>query len=691
MYKTKNNKGQLAIFIALIFQFVFVLFAMLLNVALVVHDKINLQNSVDIAAYYGAMKQAQTLNAIAHINYQIRQTWKLYAWRYHVMGNPYAVKRGCLGNDEAQLCDPIPGNPRITRGKYVFCTSAYNAEGKLGWLAFRLPGTPQDNKWEPDSGKDDEFCKDPVLQIPDLAVPPVSQWNPVLTRAFEEVTRKAIEDVEKRCKAYAYTNWLFALFSLYHFRVDQSRKAKLIYKIANELAREGKDLEGTQIYDGARNTFKKNLTYINHKAYNNNSFKTFNSLEETDPISWLDPEGFYVYPSVYVQPEAIEESCKGELAWINKKPHGASSEMKELADHLIAHRNFSGLCQYDNKPHNFCEASAGLSKKENFIIYYGVKAELEYKNQIFLPFFENSSITLKAQGFAKPFGGRIGPKGEDDPRLPQSYQPGSRVNVDTAIENAPNYSKYPGDTHGLKSQYVQSKWASKIYDSSRSHKSIENYLPDSLMNSNQAPKSPLSEGSVSRKWEIAATAPDLFDITYFTILPSYMDTYYKKLNKLKDKLGWQVAPDFTGTTTSGIATPDFGGIEGVKRQVPSSPYSVGIWPVQFNPVSELQAQNLFYVIKQLKHLMTGWNPSQIKYTKQYRYPVADDTKSTFGQCKTWDYEMEPVQDDDKGRDARIPTGCVTGGRTGYSVKMISKEYLEQTIGSTPVPNSSWNW
>ena len=37
----------MAIFVALIFQVLFVLFAMAINVALIVHDKINLQNSVD--------------------------------------------------------------------------------------------------------------------------------------------------------------------------------------------------------------------------------------------------------------------------------------------------------------------------------------------------------------------------------------------------------------------------------------------------------------------------------------------------------------------------------------------------------------------------------------------------------------------------------------------------------------------
>ena len=67
----RSERGQTSIFVALIFQVLFVLFAMALNIGMVVHDKINLQNSVDLAAYYAAQKQAEWLNVIAHTNYQI--------------------------------------------------------------------------------------------------------------------------------------------------------------------------------------------------------------------------------------------------------------------------------------------------------------------------------------------------------------------------------------------------------------------------------------------------------------------------------------------------------------------------------------------------------------------------------------------------------------------------------------------
>src|ERR1700734_2488428 len=85
--RSNKEQGQVALFIALIFQVLFVFFAMMINIGLLVHHKINLQNSVDLAAYYAASKQAETMNLIAHVNYQIHQSWKLLNFRYNNLGN----------------------------------------------------------------------------------------------------------------------------------------------------------------------------------------------------------------------------------------------------------------------------------------------------------------------------------------------------------------------------------------------------------------------------------------------------------------------------------------------------------------------------------------------------------------------------------------------------------------------------
>ena len=88
-----GQKGQISIFLALAFLILFTMFGMTINIAMVVHDKINLQNAVDFASLYVAQRQAEMLNAIAHQNYQIRQAHKLLAYRYAVIGTA-AIQSG---------------------------------------------------------------------------------------------------------------------------------------------------------------------------------------------------------------------------------------------------------------------------------------------------------------------------------------------------------------------------------------------------------------------------------------------------------------------------------------------------------------------------------------------------------------------------------------------------------------------
>ena len=668
--RRKQNSGQLAIFIALIFQLVFILFAMSLNVALVVHDKINLQNSVDLAAYYGAMKQAQTLNAIAHINYQIRQSWKLLAWRYRIMGNPYPTTKAPFpGPQENSKYFPNTGATKI----YLFCTAAYNASNNVGWGAFRIPRSGGDERWEPTNGGDHAFCKNPTLHIRPLSVPSASApYIQPLVDAIRGVVETGELKIEEGCKAYSYTNWLFALFSLYHFRVDQSRKAKLIYKIAEQIAGAGKEIERTgTIEAGARKTFQENLTYINRQVYdsNPNRFQPFNSLKGQSPNNWLSSESFFILPPLYIKTNYSSTiGCKAEGAYINSIPNDVShsspahSLFIQLATNdLISFSSNTSLCQETgSNNNNLCESSAGLSKKDGFIVYFGAKAELQYENQIFLPFFTNHKLTLKAQAFAKPFGGRIGPKYEDDLNLPKILNSlPTGLSLQFVSKNSPNYAKYPGDKYGLTSHYTQKQWVAKIYNATNTQKSIENYIPAP----GAPPLTPLSEGSESRQWELAAVAPDLFDVTYFTILPSYMETYYKNLRDI-----WSFDPP-----------PDFGG--GIRQQVPG-PGEAPVWPV-----SNLGVDKPFYVIENLSHLLTGWNPPKQKYKIPDEY-LAVESETLFAKCDKWDYQI------DADGDARMATGCITGGRTGYSVKMIHKEDLQRIMGggSTPSPSGSgWNW
>src|SRR5690349_18971356 len=85
--RPKKHRGQISVLIVLSLLPLFTLIAFVVNVGMLVHTKISLQNAADLAAYAGAATQARQLTHIAHLNYQMRQAYKKFIFRYYVLGN----------------------------------------------------------------------------------------------------------------------------------------------------------------------------------------------------------------------------------------------------------------------------------------------------------------------------------------------------------------------------------------------------------------------------------------------------------------------------------------------------------------------------------------------------------------------------------------------------------------------------
>ena len=102
----KNNRGQLSIFMGITLILVMSLLAFVINVGLFVKAKINLQNSVDAAAYAGAAVQARQLSNIAYLNWEMRNTFKEWMFKYYVLGqlglmtNDYNLSPGKLNSGD---------------------------------------------------------------------------------------------------------------------------------------------------------------------------------------------------------------------------------------------------------------------------------------------------------------------------------------------------------------------------------------------------------------------------------------------------------------------------------------------------------------------------------------------------------------------------------------------------------------
>ncbi len=634
-----NSQGQMAIFVALIFQVLFVFFAMAINVALVVHDKINLQNATDLAAYYGAQKQAEMLNIMAHKNYQIRQSWKLLTWRYRVLGGlglqrpPHPATVGGPLEDQASFGHP----PSIC-------------------ITYK--------PWAEVQGQDN-LCKEPETVIPPLPrVPIIAGFNGINAQihAFATALRRR---VSQNCDSHGAFNYWFAATILKAFREDQKNRKDIMYALADNLSQKNfRDLNGHPVVTGVQSTFLKNLTYGNSEGQPHLEF--FNSLEGRARKEWLSE--IRISPTLLYIDNAPGEGCRGHhqsVVYLPQRP-GSLSLLDLQLDPPPHHLRQFAMDSTTFGPDNNYAYSLGVEKNPWIWAYVGIKAETTPR-PLFFPI--GPHVRMVARSFAKPFGGRMGPwfqenwpegasqsQGErTDPLLPP------RNNTDGSVPNPedrtrlPNYSRFPGDLLGLQSSLalagLQGMNRSNLGGLRLSygaygpiaenfeHAASNDILPwDSQ--SNQAP--PI------RRYELAAIAPDLFDITYYSIEPNFNSNYLPKLRANRGPL--RIPTSITIRGDLGTRKPENTNSVSVQSQILSG---VG-----------LQRPEAFYFVRDKTHLLTSWLPNK----EDYRYdafsqgqPVTD-----FGRCRQPDDTL----------NLKVPGSCVAGGgRTGYSVKFISRDAL----------------
>ncbi len=122
-----KRQGQVSLLMVMTFLPAFVLFAFVINLGLLVHAKIQIQNAADLAAYAGAATQARHMTQISHLNYLMRMNYKLFMSRYLVLGN------------KDQRC--FPGTPAYSTPRCARVRASLEAD-----YAFKNPGaTPGDD------------------------------------------------------------------------------------------------------------------------------------------------------------------------------------------------------------------------------------------------------------------------------------------------------------------------------------------------------------------------------------------------------------------------------------------------------------------------------------------------------------------------------------------------------------------
>lgn len=662
----RDQKGQMAIFVALIFQVLFVLFAMAINVALIVHDKINLQNAVDLAAYYAAQRQGEILNVIAHENYQIRQSWKLLAWRYRVLGT--------MGLDQGEYLHPARprGNMGYDRGEVPYAAAQDNPGICVGYQPIWLDAPSKEN-----------LCNTPEKTIPPFPVPPVIAGFIGINYAIRNMAVSLRERYQNRCSEIGAYNWWFANAILHAFREDQKNRKELIYALADNLSRKNPngdfvDIRGQSVLAGVSQVLQKNLTYTNGESLVDLQMLNGLALAPTRQ-DWLAE--INVNP-VLIYLDSLEGSADSSCR-LRKFFHTQIPQRPEAKNVVTTRLDPDGILQmWANNaifgPTDTYNLAVGIEKNPWVQAYVGVKATTAPR-QLFMPF--GGTITLTARAYAKPFGARIGPWYAD--RWPRASKQSIGKPVDSLLpprvnpanfqkgeggdpKRLPNYSRFPGDTLGLTSRLAQAALNGQI----NMRLSLDYFRHISMFMEENAPNdvlawdhnNPTPEPPHYRKMEIAAVAPDLFDVSYYSIEPNFEVNYRAPLRAARHVIG--IPPTVP-------IRPDLGGRH---PQFPAFSVQDQLMVARTGGGS-LQGQEAFYFVKNKTHLLTSWVPG-LSYGDYITFPI-----DRFGKCL--------VNDDEK--EVKNPGSCISGGRTGYSVKLVSRDLLlhgPTEIGGTGEPGGT---
>ncbi len=697
----KKQKGQITIFVALVFTVLFTVFGMTISMGMFIHDKINLQNATDLASYYVASKQAELLNAIAHSNYQIRQSYKLAAFRYRILangsrttgpykhpaidGNPstFANQHDVDYPPAVETINPTTGNrvpPRVCIGAtHMF--KELSGDNPCKSINFNVSYIPN------------------VSQI--ISIGEVGDTNSTI-----DETNIAISNM---CSRVAYANWWFANTIVGAHKLEQRDRRAVIEALARNLAKPiapggMKDIDGQDVYTGAEKTFRYNLSESNKERIDKAQIRFFNSIEGLAPSDWLSPILINLaLPFSLLDPTApsgCSEALKvhvddSDLVNIMAQPLAAgANNLKASLDPDGAIGYFGNIAK-DSDP--LMNLSVGVEKNPWIMIYNRTVART-YSKPLFMMNILGDDIEIRATALAKPFGGRIGPWYQSqwssssnrsdagakiDELLPQRVEEADLGSLSTTqlLDDKtlrPNYSRFPSDDRGLTTMAAQvsygkivGAWGISAPTPANVETSLFHYARSTYSYTNQALYNdplPLNIGSSNpwdsfvRRLEISALAPDAFDVNYYSIMPGFYDYF------IKDKLETWLPAEIENEQVR--VRGDLGSYGGDGATDDTKAFDVvdqieigGVVATEDGPQYIRKGTAPWQINGRLFGMLTSW----VSGTDVMDYGPADsqDIKEKLGKC---------IQPSKPG--VPIPSECSYGGRAGYSVKMISREYIE---------------
>jgi len=433
--------GQLSMFMGVTLIIIICLIAFIINVGLFVRAKINLQNAVDAAAYSGAASQARLLTQIAYVNWEMRNNYKEWLFKYYVLGqlgNPAVLDEGANGGTgmtrfRAKSFEPNRGGGAVPNLGYH----------KEAYDPFNIP----------------TICIHPGSSVNICAranVPGIPRFNtvglPSISEKTEEFLNTVVAEKAKDCSRRTDLNfgtgmiWTFGPgggqdgvanqgFSIAADRTGVWPKAmELAFRIRNlemlinrppipSICFDGCSASpGTTLQDGsALNERPLKAFYSAWRNLDGGDSPNHQDLKGTFKLHELPPKsstfgadtlsGYLIPATEYPPPEGGSTALTKHYVDLQMFPMNYAIFFTAFVSTVgeLAEVRSEGECIGSKTAIPVPGLPVGFVKNPNIVTYYAVKGEAKFIG-LFYPFEKNDGITLTAYAAAKPMGGRIGPR-----------------------------------------------------------------------------------------------------------------------------------------------------------------------------------------------------------------------------------------------------------------------------------------
>ncbi len=458
---TRNEKGQISIFIGSMLLTFFLFLAFVVNTGMIVNAKINLQNAADLAAYAGASVQARQLNDIGYLNYEMRRVYKKFLFRYYVIGN------------STQPTFP-KGNGAPTSGPARFGLTEFNNGGANGTRSIGVPTTcvtflPNDNFCairnlppipRPAGGATNRL--DAIMGALDAQLTQleglrkdgcigIGQMNQMLMLYWLWNTDPSLDEVTAALSSAganeAYTQRLKVLRSLaaglglLPREIFLRKRIDTLNRYVNFKPQKRLDLKATNALKGGSDwamherpvqAFLSAFHTLGEGTFKDTTSITMDEVlpEGGDGANLLKLNDVTTEFDAFATDFAIdnEEVCQPYTP--NKRSNTTAETGKGCIQCLVSYPQSEKLTGF--KP------VVGVAKDPKVMTYYAIRLQAKAK-LLFSPYSED--LTLSAYAAAQPFGSRIGPQvGEAffaSPASP-SGEVNSRCTNTTCFGSVPN-------------------------------------------------------------------------------------------------------------------------------------------------------------------------------------------------------------------------------------------------------------